>query len=63
MLDTTIVDVATPSILSSLHASLDQVLWVFIVPIYALLHLISVRFLVASGNAAEVSRRVKLEPR
>ena len=29
MLDTTIVYVATPSILSSLHASLDQVLWVF----------------------------------
>src|SRR5207245_6694450 len=29
MLDTTIVHVATPSILSSLHASLDQVLWVF----------------------------------
>src|SRR2546429_5488394 len=28
MLDTTIVYVATPSILSSLHASLDQVLWV-----------------------------------
>src|SRR5713101_6153384 len=29
MLDTTIVYVATPSILSSLHASLDQILWVF----------------------------------
>src|SRR3981081_4597288 len=29
MLDTTIVYVATPSILSSLHASFDQVLWVF----------------------------------
>ncbi len=29
MLDTTIVYVATPSILSSLHTSLDQVLWVF----------------------------------
>ena len=29
MLDTTIVYVATPSILSSLHASLDEVLWVF----------------------------------
>src|SRR2546428_2537258 len=29
MLDTTIVYVATPSILSSLHASLVQVLWVF----------------------------------
>ena len=29
MLDTTIVYVATPSILTSLHASLDQVLWVF----------------------------------
>ena len=29
MLDTTIVYVATPSILSGLHASLDQVLWVF----------------------------------
>jgi len=29
MLDTTIVYVATPSILSSLHASLDAVLWVF----------------------------------
>src|SRR3989475_9325816 len=29
MLDTTIVYVATPSILSGLHASLDEVLWVF----------------------------------
>jgi EmrB/QacA subfamily drug resistance transporter len=29
MLDTTIVYVATPSILSNLHASLDQILWVF----------------------------------
>ena len=29
MLDTTIVYVATPSMLSSLHASLDEVLWVF----------------------------------
>jgi MFS family permease len=29
MLETTIVYVATPSILSSLHASLDQALWVF----------------------------------
>src|SRR5260370_1887443 len=29
MLDTTIVYVATPSILTNLHASLDQVLWVF----------------------------------
>ena len=29
MLDTTIVYVATPSIMSGLHASLDQVLWVF----------------------------------
>src|SRR6266480_7945574 len=29
MLDTTIVYVATPSILSGLHASLDSVLWVF----------------------------------
>ncbi len=29
LLDTTIVYVATPSILSSLHTSLDQVLWVF----------------------------------
>ena len=29
MLDTTIVYVATPSILSGLHTSLDQVLWVF----------------------------------
>ena len=29
MLDTTIVYVATPSILSNLHASLDAVLWVF----------------------------------
>ena len=29
MLDTTIVYVATPSILTSLHTSLDQVLWVF----------------------------------
>src|SRR2546427_8878676 len=29
MLDTTIVYVATPTILSSRHASLDQVLWVF----------------------------------
>src|SRR3981081_643446 len=29
MLDTTIVYVATPSILSNLHASLDEVLWVF----------------------------------
>src|SRR5690348_8706436 len=29
MLDTTIVYVATPSILSGLHASFDQVLWVF----------------------------------
>lgn len=29
MLDMTIVYVATPSILSSLHSSLDQVLWVF----------------------------------
>jgi EmrB/QacA subfamily drug resistance transporter len=29
MLDTTIVYVATPSMLASLHASLDEVLWVF----------------------------------
>jgi EmrB/QacA subfamily drug resistance transporter len=29
LLDTTIVYVATPSMLTSLHASLDQVLWVF----------------------------------
>ncbi len=29
MLDTTIVYVATPSIMSGLHATLDQVLWVF----------------------------------
>jgi EmrB/QacA subfamily drug resistance transporter len=29
MLDTTIVYVATPSIMSGLHSSLDQVLWVF----------------------------------
>src|SRR5947209_11981293 len=29
MLDTTIVYVATPSILSNLHASLDQIIWVF----------------------------------
>src|ERR1700724_691640 len=29
MLDTTIVYVATPSILSGLHATFDQVLWVF----------------------------------
>ena len=29
MLDTTIVYVATPSILTSLHSTLDQVLWVF----------------------------------
>src|SRR5207244_7940438 len=29
MLDTTIVYVATPSILSGLHASLDELLWVF----------------------------------
>jgi EmrB/QacA subfamily drug resistance transporter len=29
MLDTTIVYVATPSILTNLHASLDQMLWVF----------------------------------
>ena len=29
MLDTTIVYVATPSILSGLHSTLDQVLWVF----------------------------------
>src|SRR5438128_4938497 len=29
MLDTTIVYIATPSILSALHASLDEVLWVF----------------------------------
>lgn len=29
MLDTTIVYVATPSLLSGLHATLDQVLWVF----------------------------------
>src|SRR5260370_11632423 len=29
MLDTTIVYVVAPSILSGLHASLDQVLWVF----------------------------------
>ena len=29
MLDTTIVYVATPSMISGLHATLDQVLWVF----------------------------------
>ena len=33
----------------------------FAVPIYVLLHLISVRYLVASRSAAQLSRSVKLE--
>ena len=55
MLDTTIVYVATPSILSSLHASLDEVLWVFngYLLTYAVLLITAVNYLAVELNARQ----------
>src|SRR5947209_1078283 len=46
LLDTTIVNVAIPSIISSLHASLDQILWILnaYILVYAILLITAGRF-------------------